>query len=50
MRDMALHASHPPAEFRVNGIFRNLDEWYWAFDVDASNALYLPPEDRVRLW
>ncbi len=50
MRDMALHASHPPAEFRVNGIFRNLDEWYRAFDVDASAALYLAPEERVRFW
>jgi len=41
---------HSPPEFRVNGIVRNLDEWYDAFDVQPSDALYLPPEERIRIW
>ena len=41
---------HSPSEFRVNGVVRNFDEWYDAFDVQADNALYLPPEQRVRIW
>ncbi|WP_421789750.1 M13 family metallopeptidase [Hyphobacterium sp.] len=50
LRSEALHASHPPARFRINGIMQNLDEWYQAFEVTEDDALYLPPEDRVRLW
>jgi len=41
---------HSPSEFRVNGVVRNFDEWYKAFDVQPDNALYLAPEDRVRIW
>ncbi len=42
--------SHSPAEFRVNGVVRNMDAWYEAFDVSRENDLYLPPEDRVSIW
>ena len=41
---------HSPAEYRVNGIVRNMDEWYEAFDVKQGDALYLAPEDRVHIW
>lgn len=41
---------HSPAEFRVNGVVRNMDEWYEAFDVKEGDALYLAPEDRVSIW
>jgi endothelin-converting enzyme/putative endopeptidase len=43
-------APHSPAEFRVNGVVRNMDAWYAAFEVDQSDALYLPPEERVSIW
>lgn len=42
--------SHSPEEYRVNGVVRNLDEWYEAFGVEPGDALYLPPEERVRIW
>ena len=41
---------HSPPEYRVNGVVRNLDAWYEAFGVDETNELYLPPEDRVKIW
>lgn len=41
---------HSPSEFRCNGIVRNLAAWYAAFDVEESDALYLAPEDRVKIW
>lgn len=41
---------HSPAEYRVNGVVRNFDEWYDAFDVQPGDALYLPPEERIRIW
>jgi putative endopeptidase len=41
---------HSPGEFRCNGVVRNLDEFYEAFDVKPGDKLYLPPEERVRIW
>ena len=41
---------HSPAMYRANGPVRNFDPWYQAFDVKPSDALYLPPEQRVRIW
>lgn len=41
---------HAPAEFRCNGVLRNLDEFYAAYDVQPGDALYLAPEERVRIW
>ncbi|MCB2112909.1 MAG: M13 family metallopeptidase [Parvularculaceae bacterium] len=41
---------HAPAAFRVNGVVRNMDAWYEAFGVTPENALWLDPEDRVRIW
>ncbi|MEM1132605.1 MAG: M13 family metallopeptidase [Pseudomonadota bacterium] len=41
---------HSPADYRVNGIVRNFDEWYEAFNVGPDHALYLPPEERIRIW
>lgn len=41
---------HSPARFRVNGVVRNVPEFYEAFDVQESDALYLAPEERVKIW
>ena len=41
---------HSPAEFRVNGIVRNVPEFYTAFGVEEGDALYLPEEERVKIW
>jgi putative endopeptidase len=41
---------HSPPQFRINGTVRNLNEWYTAFDVKPGDKLYLPPEQRVRIW
>lgn len=41
---------HAPAEYRANGAVRNVPEWYEAFGVTEDHALYLPPEDRVKIW
>lgn len=41
---------HSPARYRVNGVVRNMDAWYEAFDVQPGDALYLPPEERVQIW
>ena len=41
---------HSPGEYRANGIVRNFDAWYEAFDIQPGDALYLPPEKRVKIW
>ena len=41
---------HSPLPWRVIGIYRNMPEFYEAFDVGPENKLYLPPEERVKLW
>jgi predicted metalloendopeptidase len=41
---------HSPPEFRCNGVIRNLDAFYDAFDVSESDELYLDPQRRVRIW
>ncbi len=41
---------HSPAEFRVNGVVRNMDAWYVAFDVKPGDKLYLAPANRVHIW
>ncbi|ABI77470.1 peptidase, M13 family [Hyphomonas neptunium ATCC 15444] len=49
-RQQILTDPHSPSSYRVNGVVRNLDAWYSAFGVTEDDALYLPPEDRVRIW
>jgi putative endopeptidase len=41
---------HSPAIYRANGAVRNVPEFYKAFDVSEEDALYLAPEDRVKIW
>ncbi|MCF8605279.1 peptidase M13 [Gordonia sp. HY442] len=41
---------HSPPEFRCNGVVRNVDSFYSAFDVTPSDALYLDPAERVHIW
>jgi predicted metalloendopeptidase len=49
-RRRTLSDPHSPGEFRVNGVVRNVDAWYRAFNVKPGDKLYLPPEQRVRIW
>lgn len=41
---------HSPPLFRVNGIVKNIPEFYEAFNVGLSNELYLKPEERAKIW
>ncbi len=50
LRAQLLTDEHSPAEYRVNGVVRNMDEWYKAFGVKPGDKMYLPPEERVRIW
>lgn len=54
-RDEALRVQvntnpHSPGMFRVNGVVRNVPEFYTAFNVQPTDSLYLAPENRVKIW
>jgi putative endopeptidase len=50
LRNQVATDPHSPALFRVDGVVRNVDAWYEAFDVQPGDVLYLAPEDRVQIW
>ena len=50
LRAQLLSNPHSPAAYRVNGIVRNFDPWYKAFNVQPGDKLYLPPDQRVHIW
>jgi putative endopeptidase len=41
---------HSPPKYRTNGAVRNVPEFYEAFNVAEGDALYLPAEERVKIW
>lgn len=48
--DRLITDPHSPSEYRANGVVRNMDAWYEAFQVPPDAGLFLKPEDRVRIW
>jgi putative endopeptidase len=50
LRAQLLTNEHSPAKYRVNGVVRNFDPWYKAFNVQPGDKLYLPSEQRVHIW
>lgn len=41
---------HSPSEFRCNGVLRNMDAFADVYGVAPGDALWLDPEERVRIW
>jgi predicted metalloendopeptidase len=50
LRKRLLTDPHSPSEYRCNGIVRNMPQYEKAFGVKAGDALYLPPDQQVRIW
>ena len=50
LRAQLLSNPHSPDKYRVDGIVRNFDPWYAAFDVKPGDKMYLPPNQRVHVW
>ena len=55
IRDDALRTKiktdpHSPGTIRAIQPLLNVDSFYEAFDITENDAMYLPPEDRVRIW
>jgi predicted metalloendopeptidase len=41
---------HSPLEYRVIGPYRNIDAFHEAFGTRKGDGMWLPPEERVRIW
>jgi putative endopeptidase len=50
LRQQLVNGTHSPGHIRAFAPLRNIDAWYSAFNVKAGDALYIAPEDRVRIW
>ncbi len=50
LRQILLTDPHSPGEYRVNGVVRNMPEFYSAFGVKEGDGAYLPPGKRVKVW
>jgi putative endopeptidase len=50
MRQRLVSDPHSPEPDRVDIPLRNVDAWYAAFDVKPGEKMYLPPDQRARIW
>jgi putative endopeptidase len=50
MKQRILTDPHSPPLFRVNGIVKNIPEFYDVFKVELTDELYLSPNERAKIW
>ena len=50
IRQLTASDPHSFRKFRVNGVVRNIDAWYDAFNVQANDKLYVESAKRARVW
>ena len=50
LRQQLVNGTHSPGHIRAFAPLRNMDAWYEAFNVTEADALWVAPEERVRIW
>jgi putative endopeptidase len=50
MKQILVSDPHAPPQARVDMPVKNIDAFYQAFGVKPGDAMYVPPEQRVRIW
>lgn len=49
-RQLLVSDPHSPDKARVDVVLQNVDGWYRAWDVKPGDKMYLPPDERARIW
>ena len=50
LRNQLLTNPHSPASYRCNGVLRNMPEFVSAYELKATDEMYLDPVKRVKIW
>jgi len=50
MKIRILTDPHSPPIFRVNGVLKNINDFYKIFNLSTNSELYLPEELRAKIW
>ncbi|MCA0152274.1 M13 family metallopeptidase [Winogradskyella vincentii] len=50
LRNQIMTDPHSPGQVRAVQPLKNIDAFYEAFDIKEGDKMYLPPEERVRIW
>ncbi|MBY5920732.1 M13 family metallopeptidase [Ferrimonas balearica] len=50
LRNRVATDPHSPSQFRANGPLANMPEFYETYNVQPTDAMYIAPEDRVKIW
>lgn len=50
LRYLTMMDVHSANFLRVNGTLPHIDAWYEAFNIQPTDSLYLPEEERVDIW
>lgn len=50
MREQIARGPHAPPKYRAMGAPRNVDAFYEAFDVQEGDGMYIPEDERARIW
>lgn len=50
IRQLTKMDPHSLGEWRVNGALPHINAWYDAFNVKPSDKMYLPEDERLKLW
>jgi len=50
LRQLVVSNEHAPDMYRVPGTLRNVGAFYIAFGAKPGDGMYLPPEQRVKIW
>ncbi len=49
-RNLTKSDEHSLARWRVNGTLPHIDDWYTAFGITESDPLFVPAEERLKIW
>ena len=50
LRNQVKTDPHSPGRYRATEPLRNIDAFYETFDIKEGDAMYVAPENRVRIW